>query len=120
MTGISAALASLPDRRLANDASEALRAMRRSSARLVILVDGNNDVTYAREGWYMAHQSANDGIWLGNGADSQTAIRATYGAGDKLASGIPADQGYVITTGRPRKAHYLNAAPADPLAEASA
>lgn len=120
VTGISAALASLPDRRLANDASEALRAMRRSSARLIILVDGNNDVTYAREGWYMAHQSANDGIWLGNGVDSQTAIRATYGAGDKLASGIPADQGYVITTGRPRKAHYLNAAPADPLAEASA
>lgn len=105
VTGVSSALAS-PD---GPEARERLRGMRRKSSRLVVLVDSVADASWSREAWYAAHAGQADGLWVGPGADSQTAIRVSYGAGDKMVAGDARDQGYVVVAGCPRRVRLVGA-----------
>ena len=108
VTDILTALAGMADRARASEAGWAIGGLKRGGNTLLVLVDSINNAGYVREGWYMAHQSASDGIWLGSGADSQTMVRIAYGTGDKLVGGLGDEDGYVVVAGRPRRARFIS------------
>ena len=108
VTDILTALAGMADRARASEAGWAIGGLKRGGNTLLVLVDSINNAGYVREGWYMAHQSASDGIWLGSGADSQTMVRIAYGTGDKLVGGLGDEDGYVVVAVRPRRARFIS------------
>ena len=108
VTDILTALAGMADRARASEAGWAIGGLKRGGNTLLVLVDSINNAGYVHEGWYMAHQSASDGIWLGSGADSQTMVRIAYGTGDKLVGGLGDEDGYVVVVGRPRRARFIS------------
>jgi len=86
----------------------ALSALSRKGNRFVLLVDGAMSPSYTHEGWYLSHAGQGDGIWIGPGADAQTAMRVSYGSGDKMGGDIEGDQGYVLISGRARFAQFIH------------
>lgn len=107
ITGIKEGLSSLEPQR-AIELKNALSALSRKGNRFVLLVDGAMSSSYTHEGWYLSHAGQGDGIWIGPGADAQTAMRVSYGSGDKMEGDIEGDQGYVLISGRARFAQFIH------------
>lgn len=71
----------------------------------VILMDAVNDASYTYDDWFKAHLTHRDGLWVGPGIESQSAINITYNGKLLPDSKMGANLGYYVEGGLTRLVH---------------
>lgn len=103
-TGIAGFLSRCPFED-ANVIKEFLKGLYAGGSVSVILVDIANDAAYSYEDWFKAHLTNRDGLWIGPGVESQSAINAAYNSRLLPDSKMHAGLGYQIEGGITRLVH---------------
>jgi len=76
----------------------------------VLLVDQAAGTSYTFEDWFKAHLTPKDGLWVGAGVESQTAISITYTSKRPLPdSDMDATRGYAVEGGQFRLVRLVSA-----------
>lgn len=63
---------------------------------------------YSQEDWFKAQIGPKGGVWVGEGLDSQTCIRAVRSHGERVDPGVKGDRGYAVEGGKMRKVKLLS------------
>lgn len=85
-----------------------LRHLRSGEGAIFVLFDMPGDATYSQEDWFKSQLGPKDGLWVGEGLDSQTAIQITYGIGERIDPTVKGARGYVVEGGKIRKVKLLS------------
>lgn len=104
LTGVAGFLARCPTDQ-ASRIKGLLKGLRVGSGVAVILLDAVAEAAYGHENWFKAHLTARDGLWVGPGVESQSAIGLAYHARLLPDAQMNARKGYLIEGGRGRLVH---------------
>ena len=63
---------------------------------------------YSQEDWFKAQIGPKGGVWVGEGLDSQTCIRAVRSHGERVDPGVKGDRGDAVEGGKMRKVKLLS------------
>lgn len=85
-----------------------LKSLRSGGAISVLLFDCAADGDYKYEDWFKAHLTAKDGLWVGPGVDSQSAISTAYNARFLPDSQMDEKRGYAVEGGVVRLVHLVS------------
>lgn len=104
VTGISGFLARCPPA-AASVLKARIKALQPGSAVTLILMDKASDAAFAHEDWFKAHMTARDGLWVGPGIESQSAIGIAYHGRLLPDAKMDAHVGYLVEGGDARLVH---------------
>lgn len=73
----------------------------------IICFDAALETSFTSEAWFKTYSSNRDGLWVGEGLDSQSAISVTFGLGERIDPTVKGARGYWVSGGKIRKAKLL-------------
>lgn len=91
----------------ANTVKLYLRHLHTGDGAVFVLFDAASEAMYSQEDWFRAQLGAKEGLWIGEGLDSQTSIQVTYGIGERVDPDVKGARGYAVSGGKMRKVKLL-------------
>lgn len=91
-----------------NVLKEGLRNLSADGGAVVLLVDSVADATFNYEDWFKTHLTSKDGLWVGPGIDSQSAIGVSYSRTIESSQGKKSTCGYAIDDGMASLIHLVS------------
>lgn len=92
----------------ASEIKEYLKGLRPGGSVSFLLFDAAADNNINYEDWFKTHLSNKEGLWVGPGVDSQSAINTSYNARFAKDSQMNETKGYAIEGGTPRLVHLVS------------